>query len=171
MNFHSPMWPYFSIPSQTVSWLPRHFHTQCIQILTQAYWVLGWLLQIMQLATILTRANYVCWLAQKIYIWSMRLSGSHFLPTEANKHLVVVPSLSPEVDVCLIYFEPEFNLLYPDRIKTYHPKSLLTWYSMDKWLHSIHSFEEDDWTEIGLIWEIVKTYDSNQCLWKIYCKC
>lgn len=36
----------------------------------------------------------------------MGLNGSHFLTTEANKHLVVAPSFAPEVVVRLIYFSP-----------------------------------------------------------------
>lgn len=52
-----------------------------------------------------------------------------------------------------------------------HPKSLLTSYSRDKWLHTtVHAFEEDDWTEIGFIWEIIKAADSNGRLRKIYWK-
>lgn len=52
-----------------------------------------------------------------------------------------------------------------------HPKSVLTRYSMDKWLHSVHAFEEDDWTEMGVMWEIIKAQDSNDRLRKIYWKC
>lgn len=37
---------------------------------------------------------------------TMGLNGSHFLMTEANKHLVVVPSFAPEVAVCPEYFFP-----------------------------------------------------------------
>lgn len=55
-------------------------------------------------------------------------------------------------------------------LNTDHPKSLLTRYTMDKWLHSVHTFEEDDWTEIGFIWEIIKAQDSNNRLRKIYWK-
>ncbi|KAJ7598489.1 hypothetical protein C8J56DRAFT_1039373 [Mycena floridula] len=31
---------------------------------------------------------------------------------------------------------------------------------MIKWIRPIHSFEEDDWTESGLVWEIVQAPDS-----------
>lgn len=51
-----------------------------------------------------------------------------------------------------------------------HSRSLLTPYSMDKWLQTVHSFEEDDWTEIGFVWEIIKAADSNGRLRKIYWK-
>ena len=57
------------------------------------------------------------------------------------------------------------TLLDPDQ-----PGSLLTRYSMDKWLHSVHAFEEDDWTEIGFIWEIIKAHDKHNRLRKIYWK-
>lgn len=52
-----------------------------------------------------------------------------------------------------------------------HPKSQLTKYSRDKWLLPVHSFEEDDWTELGLMWEIIKAEDSYGRLRKIYWKC
>lgn len=55
-------------------------------------------------------------------------------------------------------------------LNTDHPKSLLTRHTMDKWLQSVHSFEEDDWTESGVVWEIVKARDSNKRLRKIYWK-
>lgn len=51
-----------------------------------------------------------------------------------------------------------------------HPKSQLSTYSRDKWLLPVHSFEEDDWTELGLMWEIIKAEDSNGRLRKIYWK-
>ena len=51
------------------------------------------------------------------------------------------------------------------------PNSVITRYSRDKWLHSVHSFEEDDWTEVGWPWEIIKLPDSNGRLRKIYWKC
>ena len=38
-------------------------------------------------------------LLQRDVFGPMRLNGSHFLTTDANKHLVVVPSLGPEVAV------------------------------------------------------------------------
>jgi CubicO group peptidase (beta-lactamase class C family) len=42
-------------------------------------------------------------LAKRDIFEPMGLNGSHFLVTEANKHLVVVPSLGPEVAVGFIY--------------------------------------------------------------------
>lgn len=51
-----------------------------------------------------------------------------------------------------------------------HPKSVLASYTMRNWLHATRSFEEDDWTEAGLIWEIIKAKDSNQRLRRIYWK-
>lgn len=52
-----------------------------------------------------------------------------------------------------------------------HSKSQITQHSMNKWLHSVHTFEEDDWTEMGFVWEIIKAPDSNGRLRKIYWKC
>ena len=51
-----------------------------------------------------------------------------------------------------------------------HPKSLITRFTRDKWLHAVHDFEEDDWTELGWPWEIIKAPDSNGRLRKIYWK-
>lgn len=51
-----------------------------------------------------------------------------------------------------------------------HPRSQISQYSLDKWLQSVHTFQEDDWTEIGFIWEIIKARDSNHRLRKIYWK-
>lgn len=50
------------------------------------------------------------------------------------------------------------------------PKSLITQYSMRKWLQTVHSFEEDNWTEMGMTWEIIKQHDSNGRPRKIYWK-
>ncbi|KAI0319435.1 beta-lactamase/transpeptidase-like protein [Amylostereum chailletii] len=109
------------------------------------------------------------------------MNGSHFLATEANKHLVVVPSLAPEVadQDFLDAMKPaagQFSSI-SDLIKVTQmllnpaqPNSLLTPYSTRKWLQSVHSFEEDDWTEIGFVWEIVKARDSNGRPRKIYWK-
>jgi len=109
------------------------------------------------------------------------MNDSHFLATEANKHLVVTPSFAPEVvdQDFLDAMNPaagQFSSLY-DSIKVVqtllnpnHPSSPLTRYSMDKWLHPVHVFEEDDWTEIGFMWEIIKAQDSNNRLRKIYWK-
>jgi hypothetical protein len=49
-------------------------------------------------------------------------------------------------------------------------KSIITQQSMDFWLRTVHEFEEDDWTQIGLIWEIIKAQDSNGRLSKLYWK-
>jgi hypothetical protein len=51
-----------------------------------------------------------------------------------------------------------------------HSKSLITQQTMDFWLRTVHAFEEDDWTELGLIWEIIKAEDSNGRLRKLYWK-
>ena len=128
----------------------------------------------------------------------MGLNGSSFSVTEANKHLIVVPSLAPEVVVCLLLFEGSntHRTLCQDQdfldamnpaagqysslsdlitvtqtlLNPRHPKSQLTQYSMSTWLQPVHTFEEDDWTELGLAWEIIKARDSHSRLRKIYWK-
>ncbi|EJF61945.1 beta-lactamase/transpeptidase-like protein [Dichomitus squalens LYAD-421 SS1] len=109
------------------------------------------------------------------------MNGSHFLATEANRHLVVVPSLAPEVadqdfldamNPAAGQFSSLADLITVTQtlLNPRHPKSLLTPYSLDTWFHTAHAFEEDDWTEMGFIWEIVKARDSNGRLRKIYWK-
>ncbi|TFK49170.1 beta-lactamase/transpeptidase-like protein [Heliocybe sulcata] len=83
------------------------------------------------------------------------LNGSHFLATRDNKEHIVVPSVAPEVA----------TLLNPA-----HPKSLIKKHTLDKWLRPVHDFEEDDWTQMGFTWEIVKAKDSNGRARKIYWK-
>lgn len=51
-----------------------------------------------------------------------------------------------------------------------HPKSQISSYARDKWLKPAHVFEEDDWTEVGLAWEIIKAEDSHGRMRKIYWK-
>ncbi|CDO72016.1 hypothetical protein BN946_scf184943.g51 [Trametes cinnabarina] len=111
----------------------------------------------------------------------MGLNGSHFLATAENRHLVVVPSIAQE------YVDQDFlDAMNPaggqfsslsDLIKVTQmilnparPDSLITSYSRDKWLRPVHAFEEDDWTEVGLAWEIIKRADSHGRLRKIYWK-
>jgi len=107
--------------------------------------------------------------------------GVIFLSTEENKHLNVVPSLAPEVadQDFLDAMNPaagQFSSLSDTITLTQtllnprHPKALLTPSTMGKWMQTIHSFDEDDWTESGLIWEIIKAKDSNGRLRKIYWK-
>ncbi|KAJ7840750.1 beta-lactamase/transpeptidase-like protein [Mycena leptocephala] len=105
------------------------------------------------------------------------LNGSHFLTTDGNKHLVVVPSLAPEVAVRFLFSNwGQFSslrdsitvlqtLLNPD-----DPRSLIRKQTIDSWMHTFHAFEEDDWTEVGFLWEIIKARDSNNRLRKIYWK-
>ncbi|PSR83958.1 hypothetical protein PHLCEN_2v5562 [Hermanssonia centrifuga] len=111
----------------------------------------------------------------------MRLNGSHFLTTDENKDIVVIPSIAPEVvdQNFLDAMNPaggQFSSL-SDCIKVVqtllnpaHPVSLLSRSSMDKWLQPVHDFEEDDWTQIGLVWEIIKARDSNGRPRKVYWK-
>ncbi|KAJ3552290.1 hypothetical protein NM688_g4225 [Phlebia brevispora] len=111
----------------------------------------------------------------------MGMNSSSFLATEKNKHLVVVPSLAPEVadQDFLDAMNPaagqfsslrDFVTVVETILNPSHPKSVLTRYSRDKWLRPVHDFEEDDWTEIGTPWEIIKAPDSNGRLRKIYWK-
>lgn len=58
------------------------------------------------------------------------------------------------------------TLLNPD-----HEKSLISRHTMNRWLHPVHSFEEDDWTEAGFMWEIIKAPESNGRLRRIFWKC
>ncbi|KAL5508717.1 hypothetical protein ACEPAG_4802 [Sanghuangporus baumii] len=112
---------------------------------------------------------------------ALGMNGSHFLTTETNKHLIVAPSLAPEVadQDFLDAMNPaggQFSSLADlivftqTLLNSRHPRSLLTPYSLEKWLHTVHSFEEDDWTEIGFLWEIIKAQDSNGRFRKIYWK-
>jgi len=120
-------------------------------------------------------------LLQRDVFGPMGLNGSHFLTTEANKHLIVVPSLAPEVadQDFLDAMNPaggQFSSLADmitvtqTLLNANHPRSQLSQYSLTKWLQPVHAFEEDDWTEIGFIWEIIKAEDSNGRLRKIYWK-
>ncbi|KAI0663850.1 beta-lactamase/transpeptidase-like protein [Cubamyces menziesii] len=109
------------------------------------------------------------------------LNSSHFLATDANRHLVMVPSIAPEVaDLDFLdAMNPaggqfsslaDMITLTETILDPTHPKSLLSSYSRNKWLRPVHTFEEDDWTEIGLTWEIIKAKDLHERLRKIYWK-
>ncbi|OCH88784.1 beta-lactamase/transpeptidase-like protein [Obba rivulosa] len=109
------------------------------------------------------------------------LNGSHFLATPENRHLLVVST--EESDIVDVDFTDNMNsaggqflslsdaitvlqtLLNPD-----NAKSILTRYSMNRWMQPVHDFEEDNWTQVGHIWEIVKARDSNGRLRKVYWK-
>ncbi|KAJ7781723.1 beta-lactamase/transpeptidase-like protein [Mycena maculata] len=109
------------------------------------------------------------------------LNGSHFLTTDNNKHLVVVPSLAPEVadQDFLDAMNPaggQFSSLRDSitvlqtLLNPSDQRSLITKQTMDSWMHTFHAFEEDDLTEVGFLWEIVKARDSNNRFRKIYWK-
>ncbi|KAJ7220213.1 beta-lactamase/transpeptidase-like protein [Mycena pura] len=111
----------------------------------------------------------------------LALNGSHFLTTEANKNLVVVPSLAPEVadQDFLDAMNPaggQFSSLrdlitvLQTLLNPSGERSLISKQTMDSWMHTFHAFEEDDWTEVGFLWEIIKARDSNNRLRKIYWK-
>lgn len=57
------------------------------------------------------------------------------------------------------------SILAPNR-----PLSLLSEYTLDKWYKPVHAFDEDDWTEMGLMWEIIKARDSYGRPRRIYWK-
>ncbi|KAJ7506556.1 beta-lactamase/transpeptidase-like protein [Mycena galericulata] len=125
-------------------------------------------------------ASYAALIKRDIFD-PLGMNGSHFLTTDTNKHLVVVPSLAPEVadqdfldamnsaggqflslrDSIIVLQ----TLLNPN-----DQRSLVTKQTMDSWMHTFHAFEEDDWTEVGFLWEIIKARDSNNRLRKIYWK-
>lgn len=127
------------------------------------------------------------------------MNGSHFLTTAHNKDVVVVPSLAPEVAVrpptvntpahinnsipqdqdFLDAMNPaggQFSSLadivtvVETLLNPAHAKSLISRFSMDKWLQTVHDFDEDQWTAMGIIWEIIKHEDSYGRLHKIYWK-
>ncbi|RDX46309.1 beta-lactamase/transpeptidase-like protein [Lentinus brumalis] len=127
-----------------------------------------------------TKIHYADLLKRDIFE-PMRLNGSSFSVTEANKHLIVVPSLAPEVvdQDFLDAMNPaagqysslaDMITVTQTLLDPRHPKSQLSQYSMDTWLQTVHAFEEDDWTELGFVWEIVKARDSNGRPRKIYWK-
>ncbi|KAJ7188877.1 beta-lactamase/transpeptidase-like protein [Mycena filopes] len=109
------------------------------------------------------------------------MNGSHFLTNEGNKEFVVVPSLAPEIadQDFLDAMNPaggQFSSLRDcitvtqSLLNPEDSRSLITKTTMDKWLQPVHSFQEDDWTESGFIWEIIKAPDSNKRLRRIYWK-
>ncbi|KIJ27099.1 hypothetical protein M422DRAFT_191408 [Sphaerobolus stellatus SS14] len=111
----------------------------------------------------------------------LHMNDTHHLSTEKNKHMVVVPSMAPEIadQDFLDAMNPaagQFSSLSDmvsftqTLLNPRHPRSVLTRESLDLWLQPVHSFEEDDWTELGYIWEIVKAADANGRLRKIYMK-
>ncbi|VDC00261.1 unnamed protein product [Peniophora sp. CBMAI 1063] len=110
------------------------------------------------------------------------LNGSSFIASDANKHLLVVPY--EESDIVDMDFTDRMNAgggqfaSLSDFIKLtqtlLNPKrhdALLTPYTVSRWLRPIFSFEEDHWTEAGLVWEILRQEDSNgrprKILWKL----
>ncbi|EJD47198.1 beta-lactamase/transpeptidase-like protein [Auricularia subglabra TFB-10046 SS5] len=120
-------------------------------------------------------------LVQRDIFGPLGMTGSHFLTTPANKKNVVVASFQPETadQDFLDALNPaggqfsslsDFIKLFKVILNPRRPESKLTPYSMARWMQSVHAFEEDDWTEIGLIWEIIKHQDSNERLRKIYFK-
>ncbi|KAJ7725646.1 beta-lactamase/transpeptidase-like protein [Mycena maculata] len=109
------------------------------------------------------------------------MNGTHSLVSERNKDLIVVPSIGPEVadQDLLDSMNPAAGQFLSLRdlvavtqtlVDPEHPKSVIRKATMDKWLLPVHSFDEDDWTESGFIWEIIKAPDSNKRLRKVYWK-
>ena len=50
------------------------------------------------------------------------------------------------------------------------PDSILTQHSVTQWLRAVHEFDEDQWTAIGMMWEIIKHKDTYGRLHKIFWK-
>ncbi|RPD61394.1 beta-lactamase/transpeptidase-like protein [Lentinus tigrinus ALCF2SS1-6] len=109
------------------------------------------------------------------------MNHSHFLATDANKGSIVVPSF--DSDIVDADFMESMNpaggqfsslsdliTLTQTLLNPGSSKSLLTQYSMDEWMRPMHAFEEDDWTEVGFAWEILKARDSHDRLRRIYWK-
>nr|VWP01941.1 N/A [Ganoderma boninense] len=127
--------------------------------------------------TVITHAE----LLQRDIFGPMGLNGSHFLATSGNKYSIVVSSVLPEVvdDDFRNAMNPsggqfstlsDFITLAQTLLNPRHPKSQITQYSMNRWLQQVHAFEEDDWTEMGFLWEIIKAPDSNGRLRRVYMK-
>lgn len=109
------------------------------------------------------------------------LNGSSFLASDANRRMLIVPA--SESDIVDLDFTDRMNagggqfaslsdfirlsqtLLNPRR-----PGALLRPYSVQRWLRPVFSFEEDHWTEAGLVWEILRQEDSNGRPRKIFWK-
>ncbi|TCD62579.1 hypothetical protein EIP91_006729 [Steccherinum ochraceum] len=108
------------------------------------------------------------------------MEGSGFEVTPENKEKVVVPSLAPQVvdQDFLDAMNPaagQFSSLedmikFAQNVLSPSSDSLLHEYQKDKWFKPVHAFDEDDWTEMGLMWEIVKTRDSNGRVRRVYWK-
>ncbi|TFK92334.1 beta-lactamase/transpeptidase-like protein [Polyporus arcularius HHB13444] len=169
----------------------RFFHSISEQYLVSPPWaypsysntgfgVLGVALAEAASAAYGTKLNHAELLKRDIFE-PLGMNGSHFLATDANKHMVVVPSF--EQDIVDLDFTNTMNpaggqfsslsdlaTLTQALLNPRGAKSLLTQYSVDKWMRPAHSFEEDDWTELGFVWEIVKARDSNDRLRRIYWK-
>lgn len=50
------------------------------------------------------------------------------------------------------------------------PGSILTPYTVTRWLRAVHEFDEDQWTAIGMMWEAIKHRDTYGRLHKIFWK-
>lgn len=74
-------------------------------------------------------------------------------------------SLSDFVTLARAMLDPTRHPLDP------HQPGPLSKATLTHWLKPSHSFEEDDWTETGLVWEIVKHLDSYGRRRRIYWKC
>ncbi|THH27146.1 hypothetical protein EUX98_g7049 [Antrodiella citrinella] len=107
------------------------------------------------------------------------MNGSGFSVTPQNAKMIAVPSLAPEVtdQDLLDAMNPaagQYSSL-SDLIKftqtLLKPSSFLTEQQLDQWFTPVFAFEEDDWTEMGMMWEIVKIKDSygrpRRIFWKL----
>jgi CubicO group peptidase (beta-lactamase class C family) len=108
---------------------------------------------------------------------SFGLTGSTYKPNSSQLDRVVVPEIEP--DLVDLDFGNAMNpsggqfstlndlavvlrsLLDPPRnLKNIPASSALTPESVAHWLRPVHAYEEDDWSESGAPWEIVKHLDA-----------
>ncbi|KAL1864074.1 hypothetical protein VTK73DRAFT_6164 [Phialemonium thermophilum] len=120
-------------------------------------------------------------LARREVFGPLSMDGSHFLVAEENAGNVVVPSFMAEV------VDQDFTdtmnaaggqfsslsdtarfaqfLLHPGR-----KEGLLKQKTVNRWFKPVVSFEEDDLTELGLMWEIIKHPDAHGRFRHVYQK-
>ncbi|KZV96423.1 beta-lactamase/transpeptidase-like protein [Exidia glandulosa HHB12029] len=98
------------------------------------------------------------------------MEGTHYLATENNSHLVVVPSFGAEIiDMDFLdALNPSGGMFtsLTDLSKFVtalldSSKGPLSRSTIDRWLRPVHVFDEDDWTATGVVWEMFKHIDSH----------
>ncbi|KZV96432.1 beta-lactamase/transpeptidase-like protein [Exidia glandulosa HHB12029] len=118
-------------------------------------------------------------LMQRDVFAPLGMKGTHYLATSENSGLVVVPSEDTEIiDMDFLdAMNPSGGMFTSlEDIITFIPtlldasKGPLTRATLDRWLRPVHSFAEDDWTELGVCWEIFKHADSHGRRRRLYMK-